>query len=148
MSDVLIQSQNKSYVPRILEYYENNVFCNPEARRPFPLFAQPEEVFGSDQPQLTLSTSSSPPPPSPSPSSSPSPSPSSSTALLHDRLGTSAVELSRGWRGGRGPGIVLIKGVTASPEEFIEWVRWRSPLPRAVARIYWLGGASEGDEKE
>lgn len=130
MSDVLIQSQNKSYVPRILEYYEKNVFCNVDARRPFPLFAQPEG--GPNHSQLASSTSSS----------------TSTTALLHDRLGTSAVELSRGWRGGRGPGLVLIKGVTASPEEFMDWVRWRSPLPRAVARIYWLGRASEEEDDE
>ena len=74
--------------------------------------------------------------------SSSSPSPSTSTSL-HGRLGTSALELSRGCRGGRGAGLVLIENVLASPEEFIEWVRWRSPLPRAVARIYWLGPSSE-----
>ena len=42
MSDVLIQTQNKSYVPRILEYYEKYVFCDREARQPFPRFAEPD----------------------------------------------------------------------------------------------------------
>ena len=119
MSDVLIQTQNKSYVPRIIEYYERYVFCDLEARKPFPCYAKPEESAESG-------------------SSPPSTSTSSSTSL-HGRLGLSAVELSRGCRGGRGPGLVLIRDVLASPEDFIEWVRWRSPLPRAVARVYWLG---------
>ena len=35
----------------------------------------------------------------------------------------------------------------ARPEEFIEWVRWRSPLPRAVARVYWLGVRRNSDEE-
>jgi len=138
-SDVLIQTQNKSFVPRILDYYERNVLCSTEDRRPFPFFAEPAEDGSDSDLQFRSINSTS--------SSSPSTSSTSSTSLLHGRLGTSALELSRGCRGGRGAGLVLIENVLASPEEFIEWVRWRSPLPRAVARVYWLGEEEEKEKK-